>query len=64
MGRGEWGRGQPLVEVPSGEPVGAIEVNGVTSRRLALPHDPAARQATLAAGIALALFQDPGDVDG
>jgi len=52
-----------IVEDPSGAAVAAIEVIGVTRRRLALPRDPALRQATLAAGIALALFRDPGDVD-
>lgn len=45
------------------EPVAAIETNGLSSRRLLLPRDPAQRRAALAALLTLALFWDPGNVD-
>ena len=45
------------------EAVGAIDVNGATRRRLALPRDAGQREAAMAAGLALALFWDPGDTD-
>jgi hypothetical protein len=44
-------------------PVAAVDTNGLTRVRLALPRDPARRDAALMAGIALATFWDPGDTD-
>lgn len=46
-----------------GLPVAAIDTNGITRVRLALPRDAAQRDAALAAGIAIATFWDPGDTD-
>lgn len=45
-----------------GKVLGAVDVNG-GRKRLALPADPAARDAVLAASVALSLFWDPGDQD-
>lgn len=42
---------------------GAIEINGVDSRRLIVPRAPDERRAALAAMVTLALFWDPGDTD-
>lgn len=42
-------------------PVGGVQTNGAA--RIALPRDPAQRDAALAAGLVLALFWDPGDTD-
>lgn len=42
---------------------GAIELNGVGSRRLIVPRAPDERRAALAAMVTLALFWDPGDTD-
>lgn len=47
----------------NGDPVAAVDTNGITRVRLALPRDPAQRDAALAAGVALAIFWDPGDTD-
>lgn len=47
---------------PAGD-IGAIDLSGFTTRRLSLPSEPGARDAVLAAGIALGLFWDPGDTD-
>jgi hypothetical protein len=64
------GRGIPTpgpvgywIEGQSGEKLGAVDTNGVTRVRLALPKDPAQRDAAMAAGLALAVFWDPGDTD-
>ncbi|TFI56319.1 hypothetical protein E2493_20780 [Sphingomonas parva] len=45
-----------------GRAVGAVDLNG-SRKRLALPDDPALREATLLGSLALALFWDPGDGD-
>ena len=52
-----------LLDASDGTPVAAVDTNGFTRARLALPHDPAQRDAALAAGVALAVFWDPGDTD-
>lgn len=46
-----------------GLPVAAVDTNGLTRVRLALPRDAAQRDAALVAGIAIATFWDPGDTD-
>lgn len=46
-----------------GRLAGIIETNGIRSRRLLLPSDPALRPAAIAAALSLALFRDPGDTD-
>lgn len=45
-----------------GQPIAAIDLNGAR-KRLALPGDLQLREASLLAGMALALFWDPGDGD-
>ncbi|KQM66821.1 hypothetical protein ASE65_01710 [Sphingomonas sp. Leaf16] len=46
-----------------GRVVGAIETNGLGTRRLVLPRSAAERHAAIAAMVTLALFWDPGDTD-
>lgn len=45
-----------------GQPVGALELTGGTSRRAVLPSNEAQRKAAVLAAVTLALFWDPGDV--
>ncbi|MFD1786803.1 hypothetical protein ACFSC3_04380 [Sphingomonas floccifaciens] len=67
----DMGKGKVPVETPigywlddqQGLPVAALDTNGLTRARLALPRDPAQRDAALAAGLAIATFWDPGDTD-
>lgn len=47
------------IEGADGRPVGAVDVNGNTRARLALPRVAAQRDAALAAGVAIAAFWDP-----
>ncbi len=59
-----WATGTPIgyvVERGDGHAVGAIETNGIGSRRLIVPQSPAERRAALAAMVTLGLFWDPGD---
>jgi len=51
------------IEDAEGRAVGAVDTNGITRVRLALPRDAAQRDAALAAGVAIAAFWDPGDAD-
>jgi hypothetical protein len=51
------------LEDASGQRVAAVDLNGATRVRVALPNDRARRDAALAAGLALAVFWDPGDTD-
>jgi len=44
----------------AGRVIGMVSLNG--ARRFALPRDPAARDAALAAGLALTIFRDPADL--
>lgn len=46
----------------NGQPVGALELTGGTTRRAILPNNEAQRKAALLAAVTLALFWDPGDV--
>lgn len=46
----------------NGQPVGALELTGGTSRRAVLPKNEAQRKAAMLAAVTLALFWDPGDV--
>ena len=46
----------------NGQPVGALELTGGTSRRAVLPNNEAQRKAAVLAAVTLALFWDPGDV--
>jgi hypothetical protein len=64
------GRGLPTSEPvgyslheASGQRVAAVDLNGATRVRVALPNDAARRDAALAASLALAVFWDPGDTD-
>lgn len=50
-------------EGADGSAIGGVDVSGGATRRLSLPTGGPARDAALAAGLALALFWDPGDVD-
>lgn len=45
-----------------GQPVGALELTGGTTRRAVLPNNEAQRKAAVLAAVTLALFWDPGDV--
>lgn len=51
------------IEDADGATIGAVETNGIGTRRLALPRESGQRRAALAAGLTLALFWDPGDTD-
>lgn len=65
MPGGRWAVAQPLgyeMAAADGRVVGAVEL-GTTSARLAVPRDAAGRDAAVAAGLALALFWNPGDSD-
>jgi hypothetical protein len=46
----------------NGQPVGALELTGGTSRRAVLPKNEAQRKPAVLAAVTLALFWDPGDV--
>ena len=46
----------------NGQPVGALELTGGSSRRAVLPNNEAQRKAAVLAAVTLALFWDPGDV--
>lgn len=62
--KSRWPTSDPLGYVfeQDGRIVAALDATG-GRKRLALTRDPAARDAALAAGVALALFWDPGDQD-
>ncbi len=51
------------IDDAQGLPVAAVDTNGLTRVRLALPRDAAQRDAALMAGVAIATFWDPGDTD-
>ncbi len=66
MGKGGVATADPIgywLDDAQGLPVAAVDTNGLTRVRLALPRDPAQRDAALVAGIAIATFWDPGDTD-
>lgn len=66
MGKGGVATSSPIgywLDDAQGLPVAAVDTNGFTRVRLALPRDPAQRDAALLAGIAIATFWDPGDTD-